>query len=314
MKKLILLLGFALPVLLNAQDRQEKKEISSAVITIKPVQNIEILDGERTFSKGTFPSYQFTIPQAYLKDVSKNWQKYIKAGSKGKVAEANGETIIAGAVNKNVSGTTFDIYSTLVETTEGVRLTAWLVGPDSAYISKANNTDRDLAAQKYLHDFAVEAYKDAVSRELKEQQDGLKALEDNLKEFIKEEEKSNKKINENERSIDRQKNAIKASENDQKNKADQIGAQKKVVEQQKAISEDAAKAAAKVQKDFEKELKQLEKDHEKLSKEIDKWEAEIREEGRNIDKTKQNQRLKNDSIEKQKLIIKAIEEKLAAIK
>lgn len=314
MKKLILMLGFALPLLMNAQERQEKKETSSAVITIKSVQNIEILDGERTFSKGTFASYQFTIPQAYLKDVSKDWQKYIKAGSKGKVAEENGETSIAGAVNKNVSGTTFDVYSTLVETTDGVRMTVWLTGPDSAYISKANNTDKDLAAQKYLHDFAVEAYKDAVGRELKEQQDGLKSLEDNLKEFIKDEEKSNKKINEDERSIERQKNAIKMNDNDQKNKAEQIGAQKKLVEQQRAISADAAKDAEKTQKGYESELKKLEKDNEKLNKEIDNWEKDIREEGRNIEKSKQNQRLKNDAIEKQKLIIKAVEEKLAAIK
>ncbi|MBS1614472.1 MAG: hypothetical protein JST49_16745 [Bacteroidetes bacterium] len=311
MKKLVLLLSLALPALLNAQNRQATETVAA---TIKPVQNIEIADGERAFSKGTFASYQFTIPQAYLKDVSKDWQKYIKSGSKNKPVEANGETSMLGAVNKNVSGSTFDIYSTLVETTDGVRLTAWLVGPDSVYISKAVTTDRDLAAQKYLHDFAVQEYKDAVSRELKQQQDGLKALEDNLKEFIKEEEKSNQKIKENERSIDRQKNAITASLNDQKNKADQIGAQKKVVEQQKAISEDAAKDAAKVQKGYEKELKQLEKNHEKLSKEIDKWEADIREEGRNIEKSKQNQRLKNDSIEKQKLVIKAVEEKLAAIK
>lgn len=311
MKKLILMLGFALPIALSAQDTTKTKDV---VIAINGVQNITILDGERAFSKGSKPSYQFTIPQAVTKDVEKDWQKYIKIGSKGKVETVNGETFILGAVNKNISPSTFDIYSTIVESKEGVRITAWLVGPDSAYISNASNTDRNLAVQKYLHSFAVPEYKEAVGKELKAEQDKLKALENDLKTFVKDEEKSNQKIKENERSIDRQKNAIKASEHDQKNKADQIGAQKKVVEQQKAISETAAKDAAKVQKNFEKELKQLEKDHEKLSKGIDGWEKEIREEGRNIEKSKQNQRLKNDSIEKQKLVVKAVEEKLAAIK
>lgn len=313
MKKLILMLGFALPVLINAQDSATAKPVSVA-IAVGGAQNLTIIDGDRAFSKGSKPSYQFTIPQAITKDVEKDWQKYIKAGSKGKVETVNGETYIVGAVNKNISPSTFDVYSTIVESKEGVRITAWFIGSDSVYISAASNTDRNLAVQKYLHDFAVPEYKEAVGKELKAEQEKLKAFENDLKAFVKEEDNSNKKINENERSIDRQKNALKASENDQKNKADQIGAQKKVVEQQKAISEDAAKDAAKVQKGFEKELKQLEKDHEKLSKEIDKWEAEIREEGRNIEKTKQNQRLKNDSIEKQRLVIKAVEEKLADIK
>lgn len=312
MKKLIFMVGFALPVLVNAQDTTHVTK--NLVIAIDGIQNLTIYDGERTFSKGSKPSYQFTIPQATTKDVEKDWQKYIKTGSKGKVETVNNETILLGAVSKNISSTTFDIYSTIVEAKEGVRITAWFVGPDSVYISNTSNTDRNLAVQKYLHDFAVSEYKEAVGKELKVEQDKLKALESDLKSFVKDEEKSNQKIKENERSIDRQKNAIKMSEQDQKNKAEQIGNQKKVVEQQKAISEDAAKSAAKTQKGFESELKKLEKDHEKLSKEIDKWEAEIREEGRNIEKNKQNQRLKNDSIEKQKLVIKAVEEKLAGIK
>jgi len=310
MKRLILLFTIAIPVLINAQQPTD----SSTPPAANSAKELVITQAENVFTLGKHASMEITIPQAKLSDVDKSWQKYIKSGSKNKPEVKDGITSIKGAINKNVSPQGFDLYSKLIGTTDGVKMIVWFVREDSIYMSSATGTDRDLAAEKYLHDFAVGEYKYAVKDELKAEQDKLKSLEDELKEFIKDEEKSNKKINENERSIERQKNAIQANNNDQKNKAEQIGAQKKVVEQQKAISADAGKDAAKVQKGFESELKKLEKENEKLNKDIDDWEKEIREEGRNIDKSKQNQALKNEDIEKQRKAINAVQNKLDNIK
>ena len=68
-------------------------------------------------SKGTYPCFSAEIPRAKLKDVQKDWKKYISAGSKAKVLEANDEISIAGAINKNISSDPFNVYSRLLETT-----------------------------------------------------------------------------------------------------------------------------------------------------------------------------------------------------
>lgn len=306
MKRFVLLFTIAIPVLIHAQNAADSAMLKQQYAA----KELVITQADNTFSLGKHASMEITIPQAKLSDVDKDWQKYIKSGSKNKPETKDGITSIKGAVNKNVSPQGFGLYSKLIGTTDGVKMIVWFLREDSIYMSSATGTDRDLAAEKYLHDFAVGEYKNAVKDELKAEQDKLKNLEDELKDFIKDEEKSNKKINEDERSIERQKNAIQMNNNDQKNKAEQIGAQKKVVEQQKAISADAGKDAAKVQKGFENELKKLEKDNEKMNRDIDDWEKEIREERRNIDKSKQNQNLKNDDIEKQRRVINAVQNKL----
>ena len=154
-------------------------------------KKIEIEESPKLMSKGTYPSFAAEIPQAKLKDVDKAWRKYIATGTKGKIVEAGDEINLAGAVNKNISATTFNIYSKLLETTEGVRVTAWLNYGDSVYISKEQNNDKDLAAQKYILDFANDQYREAVKVELKKEQEKIKALEGEMKDLIKEEEKSN---------------------------------------------------------------------------------------------------------------------------
>lgn len=275
--------------------------------------DLAVTETQRPNSKGTFNSFQVIIPQTKLKDVERDWQKYLRDGSKGKPESVNGEIIMRGAVSKNVSPNPFTVYSKLLETTGGVVLTAWITEDDSVFISAELNNDKDLAAKKYVRDFAVEEYKEVVKEELKAEKKILSNLEDELKNFINDEDKSRKKVNEYDRSIQRNRTAISTNEGDQKNKIEQITAQKKTAEGLRTMP-DAYKEANKTLKTYEDDLKKLQKENEKLNKEIDGWQKDIRTEERNIDRSKADQKLKTEQIEKQKSVVKAVEEKLAGIK
>ena len=96
---------------------------ASSLLAQKP---IAVEESARIMSKGSFAAYTSLIPQTTLKDTEKDWMKYIATGSKLKAALLNGEYVLKGAVNKNVSPNTFNVYSKLLETTEGVNLTVWL--------------------------------------------------------------------------------------------------------------------------------------------------------------------------------------------
>jgi hypothetical protein len=275
--------------------------------------DLTVTEKLRPNSKGTFNSFQVTIPQAKLKEVNRDWQKYLRDDANGKPEEINGEIIMRGAVNKNISPNPFIVYSKLLETNEGVVLTAWITEDDSVFISSELSNDKDLAAKKYVRDFAVQEFKEVVKEELSREKKTLDNLEDELKSFINDEDESRKKINEYERRIQRNRTAIGTNEGDQKNKIDQITAQKKTAESLRNMP-DAYKEANKTLKTYEDELKKLQKENEKLHKEIDAWQKDIRNEERNIDKSKADQKIKTEQIEKQKVVVKTVEEKLAAIK
>lgn len=296
MKKFLLLFVLSVPFLVWAQS------------------TIAVEQSAQTFSRGEQPSYRVLIPGGKLKDVSNDWNKYLKTKSKGKVEELNGEFVIYGAVNKNVAADGFNVFSKLLETTEGVQLTAWFMRSDSTFMSWKTDENQSKAVEKYMSDFAAAEYRDVVGTELKGEQKKLDELEKELKGFINDEEKSSKNINESERTIERTKTEIKTNEGDQKLKNDQVTKQKAVVESLKATPGDAYKEADKTLKGFENELKKLINENEKMHKQIDKAEKDIREERRNIDKSRQDQNAKRADIDKQRAVVKQVQEKLDGIK
>lgn len=281
-------------------------------ISVFAQEKITVDESPQPMSKGTYPAYITEIPGAKLKDVERDWKRYITSGSKGRVLEANDEISIIGAVNKNISQEPFNVYSHILETTTGVKLTAWLTFKDSVYISKDLNTDKDLAAQKYIRDFGVQEYKLVVKGELQKQNEMLRLLQDQQNDLIKAEEHSNKKIEEYERDIQKNNGEIATNADDQKRKADLISNQKGVVESTRDNPEDN-KAAIKTLKDLEGDQNKLVKNGEKLNKEIDNWNREIREEQRKIEAGKADQKLKIDAIEKQKQSVQEVEDKLKNI-
>lgn len=269
----------------------------------------------RPMSKGTNPSFAVEIPKTTLKDVEKEWIKYIRAGSKEKPVESGGEIAMPGAVNKNVAASTFKIYSALLEITDGVRLTAWFsIGNDSVFISREMGNGRDLAAQKYVRDFALARYRDAMKNEVQAEKNKLKKLDSELKDLVKQEEKAVKNINEMQRTIGRTQDAIGTLRGDEQRKSDQIYNQKTVLEGMNNKADQSYKDAEKVLKNLEKEKEKAQKQNEKENKSIDNLNRDIREERRKIDDLKQDQRLKRGQIEDQKRAVSQAENRLKQIK
>jgi len=278
--------------------------------------NIVVEETDREFSRGTKPAFVVEIPENKLKDVERDWVKYLNTNSaKGfKPETVNGEVIMRGAQNKNLSPSPVVVYSRLLETPAGVRLTAWLSLDDSTFISKATGTDIDIAANKYVRDFAVEQYKEVVKRELGREVDKLKKMEGELKGFVSDEDKAKKKINANDREIERNRSQIAINRGDETRKNEQISTQKAVVDNTRQAYGNTNKEAKKALDDLEKERKKIQSSSEKLNKEIDNLQKEIREEERKITQSQQAQSQKSDEIEAQKRVVRATEDKLNGIR
>ncbi len=248
-----------------------------------------------------------------LKDISKNWQKYISAGSKAKVELTNGELKLNGVVNSNVSPKPFLIISKLMDIPGSVRLTVWLADNDSFYISKESGNDRDLTAQKYVRDFGIQEYRAIVNAELKAEENKLKNLEKERDNLIKEEEKAAKKISENQRSIQRSNDAISTTNGDIQNTSYKISDQKYMVEKT-VYDKNANKGAKQTLKSLESEKKRLQAKNETEAKSIGKMNKEIREAERTIAQSKEQQTAKTAEIEAQKQKVKEVQQKLGTIR
>ncbi len=285
------------------------------VVTVSAFAQKPVTLSEDTFamSKGTQTGFQVEIPQITMIEAEKQWLKYVSTGSKGKATVLNGENTQTGVVNPNVSPNPFIVYSKLLETTEGVRLTTWFTENDTVFISKQLNNDQDLAVQKYIRDFAVAAYQDAVKDELKAEQDKQKALEKELNSLIKEEEKAAKKISESNRAIQKSTDNIATNNADVQDVSYKISDQKGMVERT-ASDANANKGAKQTLKDLENQKKKLQSQSEAENKNIDAMNKTIREEERKIADLKEKGNSKTTQIEQQKQKVKEVQSKLDGIR
>ncbi|MDX2002598.1 MAG: hypothetical protein SFW35_09200 [Chitinophagales bacterium] len=272
---------------------------------------IIVTNAEQTMSKGSHTAFSITIPQAQKKDVDDAWAKAVKQKSKSKAAQIGNELVIIGTLIPLITTDSLNIYATTVATTEGVKLDAYF--ETKAGFIQADNASLVLPAQKFVHDFAVSAYKKAVTDELNIENEKLQDLEQELKGLAKEEDKLVADIKKKETQISNIKNDIIANEGDQATKRNLIQAQKQKVESAKKVSKDSEAAEVKNLKALEKELDALIKTNEKLHAKITDLETGIRENGREIDTLKQNQGLKNEAIGVQKQRVQLVTTKLNGI-
>jgi len=212
-KKLITIASFVLPVIAFAQ------------------QEIKIEEVEKEMSMGTKNCYILNIPQTKVKDVTEDWKKFIKKDSKGKVEDIKGEIQLIGAVNKNVSSFPFNIFSRLLETQNGVQLSVWASEGD-IFISTKVSQDKSVAVQKYLHDFAVVSYKDAVKNELSSEQDKLKDVQKIFDGFLKDQKKAEDNIEDDKKQIEKLQKDIKNEETNIAKAKDNQVKQKSIVDTQ----------------------------------------------------------------------------------
>lgn len=280
---------------------------SSLAIAQKPVVVEEVI---KEMSKGMQTGFEVLIPEVIIRDVKSDLAKYLRKDSNGKVEEANGELFIKGAVNKNISPDLFTVYTRLLETDNGVRMTVFFTENDTLFFTSSLNPDQGIAIKKYLRDFAVKQYRELAKKDLEAQERKQKDLEHQLEELIKAKQKSERVISESKRAIENNKKEIVLNNAQDTVKAAAVLSQKQIVNSLKGTEGEEKKLADKNLKNLQGEKRRLEKDKESLEREIDKLTIRIEDEHRNIENNVKAQEGKNKEIEKQKEKVKATEEKL----
>jgi hypothetical protein len=173
-------------------------------------KEIVVSEQDKSMSAGTKNCYVMVIPQAKLKDVTDAWKKLVRKDAKGKPEDNNGELVMVGASNKNISAAPLTITGKLVETSEGVQVSAWI--SDGDFISTTSAPDKSVAVKKYLHDFGAQQYKEAVKDELEAEQKKSKDMEKVYDGFVKDQKKAESNIESHKKDIEKLQNKIKDEE------------------------------------------------------------------------------------------------------
>lgn len=245
------------------------------MISAHAQEEIVVTMKNKSFSIGEVPAFASFIPEASYISVSKAWEKYLEQETKENVSFENGEYIILSKAYEKVSSTPLNIYS-YVKEYEGELLLVCAIQLNGEFISSAMDEEIYIPAKKYVRDFAVESYKNAVIDEINAEEKVLKKIDIEKSQLTLQKESILSSINQYERNNITKQDEITLNKLDLSNKVLQIQAQKEFVLQLANAGEDAQEEAEKVLKDMEKDFKKLQKANENLHEDIASNESHIR--------------------------------------
>jgi DNA repair exonuclease SbcCD ATPase subunit len=209
LRSILILLVLILGTSLHAQIREQKVKMSMGE------QNALTLE----------------IPGVTDKLVGEVWKDYLKKEyrSKPKWNRKTNEWFSDDADIESLGlGNTIDIYCTVEEKGEDVRLNVWF-DLGGAYLNSKDHKDRYTEAEKMLMGFGLEVAKEKTRIELENEMNELKELEKELAKLKTANERYHKEIKRAEEVIKKAKEDIVNNEQEQKNMEGQIKEQEKVV-------------------------------------------------------------------------------------
>src|SRR6185436_2191642 len=188
-------------------------------ITVEPVT--------KQMSKGMQNGFTTDVPESHIKEVTNGWKKYIR--NKESVDENDGEIVFKSAVITYIMPTPVTVYSRLLESEKGVRLTVFFSENDSVFVNAVTSEEKSVAAKKFLRDFAIQQYKIAAGHEADVEKKRLSKLEDDLESIVKTKEKAGTRIKEDERKIEKNKDEITTLRVEKDARSAELASQKEIV-------------------------------------------------------------------------------------
>ncbi len=199
-------------------------------------KKIEVGETNHSFSTGNQNALTVMVYGADADDVEKAWKKQLK-DIKGKV-KAKNEIFADDCRIKKMSDNTFDVYSVVEPSDEGVKVIA---GFDlgGAYLSSSEHKNEFPFVKDMMYKFGVSETKAAIGKVIKVEEKKLEELTDERKDFEKEVEDFNKDIEDYKKKIAEAEKNIETKKEEIEKKKEEIktqeGVVKEVQEKQKAV-------------------------------------------------------------------------------
>jgi hypothetical protein len=260
---------------------------------------IEVKVEPRPSSLGVQPAFEVMVPQATPGEAIDLWKKTILPGGlfkkEPKMDKVKDEWIVYSVLIPEIFVLPVNVF-TQVNTFTGNIYVRIFIQTEAGFLgSQGSSPEAVGAASRFVRNYAVELYRQAVAKELKKAQNELKDLENDLTRLQRQNKNFNNKITEAQKDEKSLKNEALQNEEQLRN-------------QQNTIRVDNTDPNAKTSQDLlEKQVRETEKDLEKSQKSQFKY-------SRKVSKVEREQRDKISAIEHQKVRVDEIRRKLDNIK
>lgn len=205
-KSLVILLLFAFPLFINAQDAERDMEPTPREAPsyegderLQEIQNsnyepylFEVVEETAEMSAGVSEAMVLFIPDGSRSDVEKQWKSFLKPFG-GKMKMSRGELISMGTEISDLSNKSVDIFTTVEKQDRGVNLVSLFYMHNNFLTFEENPKEYEQAA-RLLKEFGHEYHKHLVEDELADEEKAMKKLQSQGEKLVKENDNLHKDI------------------------------------------------------------------------------------------------------------------------
>lgn len=186
----------------------------------------------KTMSEGVYEAIVIQIPDLNKKTVGDLWADFtkdfydVRSKYNRKTKEYFSDDAEIAAIGK---GNTVDIYTSIEDKGSGSELSVWF-DLGGAYMSASEHSDRHLEAEKMLLRFGLEAAKEKIRLDVKDQEKALDRLMGDLKKLGNDKERLEREIEKAQEAIARAEEGLEENAQSQEDKNAEIKAQEELIE------------------------------------------------------------------------------------
>ena len=255
---------------------------------------IEVKIEQRPSSLGVQTAFEVAVPQAKPDDAIDLWKKTIIPGGllkkTPKMEKVKDEWVVNDVLINDITSLPLNVITQVSSFPGNIYVRIFLQSEGGFLGSPGSSPETTDAAVKFIREYGVAVYREAVEKELKKEENILRGLENDLNRLTRQEKSLG--------------NKIENAQQDEEELKDEA-------KQNKEILKDARKnpetQSSEAREELEKQLKSTEKDINKAQKAQSKFEKKE-------SKNEKEQREKAFEIEKQKVRVEEVKKKLDNIK
>lgn len=194
----------------------------------------------KTMSEGVYEAIVLEVPGLDAKDVADIWVDFVKDfyDTRSKYNRKTKEYFSDDAEIPGIGkGNTIDIYTSIVEKGSGAEVSMW-IDLGGAYLSAAEHGDRHLEAEAMMMRFGLEASKESVRMEIKEQEKGLDDMMGDMKKMENDKSRLEREIEKAKEAIARAEQEIEQNVAAQGVKQEEIKIQEELIDATKSKLKD----------------------------------------------------------------------------
>lgn len=189
----------------------------------------EIIETEKSMSRGVKNGFYLEFPGAEQKHVKDLWKDYLKEYAK-KVKDKDDEYYTEECKVPLINGSAeITIYSEILKEREQATLYTW-VDLGGAYLNTEDHPIQAEGLDQFLYDFYIIVRKDVINRELEDQEDELKDLNKDLEKLVDKNDDYHRDIEKAQEKIRKAEMEIEKNLREQDDKRIEIEKQKRKVD------------------------------------------------------------------------------------